>query len=587
MFATPQAHVKSLTRKLTTEQKAAIPKLIANGESRSSLAERWGVSVASICWHLKRAGVQPKKRPTEDQRKQIVEAYLSGQTMDEAAAMFGFSDQVTFNALRDFGITHRHKRRPTEEECKQMAALHESGLSAQDAAAKLGFTAPSLISYLSSIGKRRRNRAESNALRWPANHSYFNTIDSEEKAYFFGLISADGCVIGKTKTLQLSLQERDHAIVERLAFAITGNKDRAKLSKRKRDQRFKKVQNVVSFGVSSTTIFAALGRCGIVPRKSLVLRPWRGPEHLMRHYWRGLVDGDGFVHRGKNRSWLIGLCGSKWCVNGFERFVRQHTGWKFSVRPAGKIFTITYGGTKCAQDVAKLLYAESTIHIERKNVLAQELIGLTLANKWRYAELTKQEYVSLKRQLGSWPAVAKHLGTSSTTLRRTLRVKGLIRKPPKPKILYPHITKSVLLDAKRRCGKWVDAAASLGLPRANLPRLLRQHGITPKRTVVRDLSAITKDVLEEVFSRLGSWKLVKEELDINAPILTNLKRTFGIALRNRSKKTLPSLEEMSRLRKKLGTWEAVAGHFGVGYVQLWNWRKRQALPVGSVQGPSL
>jgi hypothetical protein len=61
-----------------------------------------------------------------------------------------------------------------------------------------------------------KNNIELTNRRFNVNHSYFNVIDSEDKAYWLGFLFADGC-IRKTKTgsqvvLKLSVKDESHLI---------------------------------------------------------------------------------------------------------------------------------------------------------------------------------------------------------------------------------------------------------------------------------------------------------------------------------------------------------------------------------------
>ena len=57
----------------------------------------------------------------------------------------------------------------------------------------------------------KKNNFELTNRRFDVNHSYFSTIDSEEKAYWLGFLFADGCVrkthTGSQVVLKLSIKD--------------------------------------------------------------------------------------------------------------------------------------------------------------------------------------------------------------------------------------------------------------------------------------------------------------------------------------------------------------------------------------------
>ena len=59
--------------------------------------------------------------------------------------------------------------------------------------------------------------------KYDVNDSYFDQIDTEEKAYFLGLLYADGCnrkTKWKAKTISISLIDSDKEIIQKLKEAI-------------------------------------------------------------------------------------------------------------------------------------------------------------------------------------------------------------------------------------------------------------------------------------------------------------------------------------------------------------------------------
>jgi len=117
------------------------------------------------------------------------------------------------------------------------------------------------------------------------NDDYFEKIDSEDKAYFLGLLYADGNVYLKRNRVQITLQNEDKYILELFAKKInyTGKfyQDRGRYSK---------------MIICSKKMVQDLINLGCVPNKSLILQfpnNQQVPKHLLRHFIRGYFDGDG------------------------------------------------------------------------------------------------------------------------------------------------------------------------------------------------------------------------------------------------------------------------------------------------------
>jgi len=202
---------------------------------------------------------------------------------------------------------------------------------------------------------------------------YFDVIDTEEKAYWLGFIAGDGCV-RERGVLTVALAAADAAHLEYLRIALcTTRPVRHYVAKRGK----RKGQRVAALSICSRRMADALMAHGIEPRKSLILQAWDGPEHLMRHYWRGLIDADGTLVAGAVRNrWQVSLVGSKPIVHAFAGWVRGLLP-KTVAQPHQKLniwlFRIT--GRVGSRVLAEALYGGCTIALERKAERAAAIIA--------------------------------------------------------------------------------------------------------------------------------------------------------------------------------------------------------------------
>ncbi len=123
------------------------------------------------------------------------------------------------------------------------------------------------------------------------NHDYFNTIDTEAKAYWLGLLFADGYNYEARDRVVLTLAQTDIEILERFARDIGYvNQIYTVIPKLPNCQPLRTVT------INSRTMSEALARLGCVQRKSLILEIPSIPDDLMRHFMRGYFDGDGCIY---------------------------------------------------------------------------------------------------------------------------------------------------------------------------------------------------------------------------------------------------------------------------------------------------
>lgn len=134
--------------------------------------------------------------------------------------------------------------------------------------------------------------------KYTIDESYFNCIDSPNKAYILGLLYADGCNYTKNNLVKITLQEKDKDILLKINTAIGSNRPLyfSALSKKNSNH-----QDAYSLEFANKAISSRLAELGVIPNKSLVLEfPQWLPAYLYRDFIRGYFDGDG--HIGKHIS---------------------------------------------------------------------------------------------------------------------------------------------------------------------------------------------------------------------------------------------------------------------------------------------
>jgi hypothetical protein len=203
------------------------------------------------------------------------------------------------------------------------------------------------------------------------NREYFDDITTPEQAYWLGFFTADGCVVRHAKgySVRLALKSSDSDHVQLFCDALGSSKF-----------LYYTPKGTVEVQIDSKYMVESLERLGVTPRKSLTAEPWRGPEDLMPHYWRGLYDGDGTIfpnsrHQGE---WTIGICGSRPCVEAFSEWARLICGSKAKAYISNKrspdCWSWRTAGGFMPQRLAAALYADATVALARKKILAEILL---------------------------------------------------------------------------------------------------------------------------------------------------------------------------------------------------------------------
>lgn len=259
-------------------------------------------------------------------------------------------------------------------------AYHE-GLSTKTLATQYGVSQSCVLRTLTRHGVNIRVHNKLHAV----NHAFFEVIDTEAKAYFLGLLMADGCVThGRERTQQIviSLQGGDKHILEDFIKAIefSGPIYSYVRGANKGGGFGKEPRLCCSVRISSSRLCKDLMRHGCTPKKSLTLAwPKLGviPDHLMHHFIRGYMDGDGWMcwrkpwREGKPWVLVIGFCGNEEFIVGLRGYLMHRIGLR-GPKPHlyHGIARIDVSAVSEAVALRDYLYKGATIALERKRVNA-------------------------------------------------------------------------------------------------------------------------------------------------------------------------------------------------------------------------
>lgn len=156
--------------------------------------------------------------------------------------------------------------------------------------------------------------------RIPTNETFFDMIDSEEKAYLLGFFLADGCISKERQItrnsfrFQVNLAEKDLEIIEYFQKYVC---PLSKISTTNYNKQVKNRQPVKSIRWTSTIMKNSLEQLyGISIRKTYNLDytfPFdKIPNNLVNHFVRGYFDGDGHISfNEETKSFTFGIYGTQ------------------------------------------------------------------------------------------------------------------------------------------------------------------------------------------------------------------------------------------------------------------------------------
>lgn len=293
---------------------------------------------------------------TDNNERDIVRLYQKGKNTYELADIFPACQRTILKVLYKFHVPIRYRKKLNENQEKEICQSYLKNESVNNLVKKFFVSNETIYKTLKKFKVKCRTTSES--LKSGCDENFFNEIDSEEKSYWLGFLTADGNVY--KERLSLSLQSRDKEHLEKFKKSIS-----SKHSINKKNS----IGTAFGIAMRSKKLTSDLKKLGVVERKSLIIKPAKIKESFQNHYWRGLIDGDGCIsiHKRKTFSYpVISLVGTKWICNGFSKFVSKFIQHKSSIRSEKNIASISFGKRKVVKAILEHLYKNSEVYLDRK-----------------------------------------------------------------------------------------------------------------------------------------------------------------------------------------------------------------------------
>ena len=246
-----------------------------------------------------------------------------------------------------------------------------TGISLTQMAKREGTSRQTLAKKFKELGIEIINKQN----RTKFNENIFDSIDTEEKAYWLGFIYADGSISSienkpKPKyTLEVSLKGSDIEHLHKLSKFMECEEDKIKLSNAKcQGKSFKRCR----FAITNKHLWKTLNNYGCTPRKSLTLK---FPDidifknnSLIRHFIRGYFDGDGCFTRQIHThivSPAISMLGTPEFIYAIKNYINIDSCLGHDKRHTDRTIILEFCKNNGIEFI-NYLYQNSTVYLNRK-----------------------------------------------------------------------------------------------------------------------------------------------------------------------------------------------------------------------------
>lgn len=297
-----------------------IRELREGGMQIKDIAKIYNVDPSNVSSVLLKHGILWRRKLTYRDYPNIIQRYLDGEPINKIAKDYRVTDAKISQVLKDASVHIRD-----HSECHRIYELNES---------------------------------------------YFDFIDTPNKAYIIGLLLADGN-ISKNNSVRLQLVESDKSILEKIRKEIGSTRP---LTFRETSKIKSTYQDSYLLEFASSHMIDELSKYYITPRKDFTTQfPTVIDEQLYRHVIRGILDGDGSIFKNEKR---VNITGNDALIDYLAEYIQKTLNIHCSVfysHHSLKTKCLQISGGKQVKIFLDYIYDDAELYIQRKYDIYQNL----------------------------------------------------------------------------------------------------------------------------------------------------------------------------------------------------------------------
>lgn len=232
---------------------------------------------------------------TPEEKEKIIQLYNEGYNTVQTGQILNRPDGTIGRYLKKCGLKPIGKKKLLNKEDEQnICELYLKGLTSTEIYEQYYKDKVGCQEMIQKVVKNY-GIARKGGYKNLINHSYFENIDTPDKAYFLGLLLTDGNVhydkreANRRPAIQIMLKGEDRHILEKFKQELMSDN---KITTYNKNGRFECGLVVHSFQMAKD-----LEKYNIIPNKTFLIHKMPDvPKQYMRDLIRGIFDGDGTVY---------------------------------------------------------------------------------------------------------------------------------------------------------------------------------------------------------------------------------------------------------------------------------------------------
>ena len=316
------------------------------------------------------------KKISNEKIQELINVYNSRNNISviDAAKIVGIGQTSARKYLKEYNIKVRTNSQNirNEDTVNTVIKLYSEGKSEQYIEDNIGICRITIREILRNNNIQTRDNSQYR--KYELNQDYFEKLDTNNKAYVLGFLYADGNVSKEKYNIQLSLQEGDKEILEKISKDMNSDVPLVfKNFSKYNDKNGFNQQDQWSLLLHSKKMHMDLAKFGIIPQKThLIKYPEFLTEEQHSHFLRGVMDGDGCIHKpsGKNGKLCnVDICGTYDFCLGAKEIIEKYLNIHCSIILTDKnktTYRISISGRNQVSNFLDWIYSGAELYLKRK-----------------------------------------------------------------------------------------------------------------------------------------------------------------------------------------------------------------------------
>ena len=245
----------------------------------------------------------------------------------------------------------------------------DNQVSIIDCAKKFKIGKNTLYNYLKENNLIKNDKNYQKDITYDKN--FFDSIDTEEKAYWLGFIMADGYTrLDKNNNpaqMTIEISKKDIEMLNAFKKSIKSNHI---IRERSRKTRTGKVSETCSIRISSQHLTKKLIGYGVIPNKTYIgfinEEIFCDNEELIFHYLRGYSDGDGTINKNKGNYVFKLVIKSKSILDTIANWIKKYCNIDPKITVWEDAYRLSVQNKKDYFIFLEKLYKNANIYLDRK-----------------------------------------------------------------------------------------------------------------------------------------------------------------------------------------------------------------------------